>query len=541
MMQDNPEKYYDVIIIGGGISGLTSAALLGKFGISACVFEMSENPGGYLAGFNRKGFKFDTAIHWLNDCGTKGFVSKIFRIIDNDFPKAETQHNIRRFINEKSNYLFTSNPEKLKAQLLTEFPDEKKGIIKFFRDAKRISASFNDFVNLGRSIETRNLFGKMFYGLKMLKFAFPFFPHLKYSGNEGVSKGLKKYFKTRELQNLFGAEPDLLSCLVPVAWAYSKNFQKTPQGGSRAYPLWLMKEARKKGSDVFLNSKVTELIVENKTAVGVKVQNKNGLSEIKSKYIVAACDAETLFNKMLPENMISEKKKRKLENAELYSSAVTVSVALDCPSEELGFGEENIFLFDASVSREDLSCGDPHKSGMHVAAPSVKDKTLAPKGQGTLTIFIPAKIEDNNYWNCKKDEKGDFVRSDDYKKLKTEYAEILITRVAEKINPEIKKHIIFYDVATPITYLRYTGNKNGTMMGQRPGKENIMNKVASYKTPVKNLLLSGHWADMGGGVLIAVKSAMNTSLMILKKENPKQLKKLAKYLDGKIGIDDLIL
>lgn len=534
-----PETYYDVIIIGGGISGLTSSALLSKTGLKSCVFEINKITGGYLAGFNRNGFKFDTAIHWLNDCNENGFVSKIFRIIDKNFPKAETQKEIRRFVNEDSNFLITNNPDKLKDKLINKFPEDKKGINKFFRDAKRISKSFNNYYNLGRSAYTMNLFRKLVYGFKMLKFVLPFIPHIKYSGNKGVTKGLNKYSKNREFQNIFKAENDLLSCLVPVAWAYSNNYQKTPEGGSRAYPYWLTEASEKNGSKIFLNSEVTEVLVDNKTVTGVKVKINNEIHEIKCKYVVAACDAETLFNKLLPENSVSQNRKEKLKNVDLYSSAFTVSIALDCTAEELGFGEENIYFFDTSVNRVDLSKGDAYKSGIHISASSVKDKTLAPSGQGILSLFIPAWIENNNFWECEKDEKGKFKRGEKYQKLKKKYAEILINRVQEKFAHDLRKHILFYDVATPITYLRYTGNKNGTMMGQRPGKDNIKNKVASYKTPVNNLFQSGHWADFGGGVLIAVKSALNTSLIILKKEKPQVFKLLANYIDGKSGIESI--
>ncbi len=539
MIKKEPELYYDVIIIGGGISGLTSSALLSKAGFSCCVFEKNDKLGGYLAGFDRKGFKFDTAVHWLNDCRSEGFVSRILKIVDKDIPEAEKQEEIRRYLNEKSDFLLTNNPDNLKKSLIKKFPEEEKGISKFFRDAHRISVSFNNYVNLGRSLETRSIFGKFLYGLKMLKFAVSFIPHIKYSGNTGVTKGLNKYSKNREFQDIFGAEQDLLSCLVPVAWAYSDNFQKTPEGGSRIYPLWLENKTKKFGGSVFVNSEVTDILVENKTVTGVKVVKNKKRYEVKCKYAVVASDAEALFEKLLPDNSEIKKRKEKIKNAELYSSALTVSVALDCTAEKLGFGEENIYFFDSSVNREDLSNGDAYKSGIHISAASVRDKTLAPEGKGTLSLFIPAWIHNNNFWECEKDENGNFIRGENYKKLKNNYAEILINRVQQRICPDLKEHILFYDVSTPITYLRYSGNKNGTMMGQRPGKNNIKNKVASYKTPIKNLFQSGHWADLGGGVPIAVKSAMNTSLMILKKENKSVFKLFADYIDGKTNVEKL--
>ncbi len=43
---------------------------------------------------------------------------------------------------------------------------------------------------------------------------------------------------------------------------------------------------------------------------------------------------------------------------------------------------------------------------------------------------------------------------------------------------------------------RYTGNKNGTMMGAKPGRQNIQNRNrALHQTPVQNLLLGAHWTD----------------------------------------------
>ena len=77
------------------------------------------------------------------------------------------------------------------------------------------------------------------------------------------------------------------------------------------------------------------------------------------------------------------------------------------------------------------------------------------------------------------------------------------------------------------------------MMAQKPGKENYQGKVASYITPVKNLFLSGHWADLGGGIPIAIKSSINTTLLVLQQEDKKRFKLLARYMDGKIGVEEL--
>jgi prolycopene isomerase len=78
-MQNN----YDVVIIGGGVSGLTLGAILAKAGQKCCIVEKESRPGGYLAGFQRKGFLFDTAIHWLNQFNEEGIAHRCFSFIYN--------------------------------------------------------------------------------------------------------------------------------------------------------------------------------------------------------------------------------------------------------------------------------------------------------------------------------------------------------------------------------------------------------------------------------------------------------------------------
>ncbi len=529
---------YDVVIIGGGISGLSSAALFSRAGISCCVLEMDNRPGGYLAGFRRKDFRFDSAIHWLNNCGPEGLVTKIFKIIGDDYPRAKDQTRIRRFISDQFDYLVTKNPDELRDQWIQEFPYEKEGILRFFRDAKRIAKSFEKHTNLSRTMQTMPLFEKALYGIKMLGFALPFIPHIRYSG-EKLTKGLNRYFKDEKLHKVFCSEPDMLSCLIPIAWAYSGDFQIPPSGGSQAFPEWLLYTTEQMGNNVFFKCKAQQILLENNIVTGVRFDHRGTLHDVKCNYVIAACDVETLYEKMLPVEAVPMKLKDKLKGAKLYASAITVALGLDCPTEELGFGEEIIYLADTNVPREELDSGNPHTSGIHILASSVRDKTLALKEHGTMTIFIPAWIHNNNYWGCEVDENGNYIRGEKYEQLKKEYADVLIKRVEDKIAPGLSKHILYCDVATPITHWRYTGNKNGTMMAAKPGEENMKARIAHYKTPVKNLLLSGHWAELGGGIPLAIKAAVNTTLMVLQKEKKSVFNLYANYMDGKIGVDEL--
>ena len=69
------------------------------------------------------------------------------------------------------------------------------------------------------------------------------------------------------------------------------------------------------------------------------------------------------------------------------------------------------------------------------------------------------------------------------------------------------------------------------MMGTRPGKTNMQLKVAHYVTPIKDIVIGGHWAELGGGVPIAVKAAYNAVLITIKDSDPVEYKKMIQHIE----------
>src|SRR5579863_379194 len=530
------KEYYDVIVIGAGIGGLTSAALLSKAGLSVCVLEKEPRVGGYLAGFRRKHFIFDTAIHWLNQYGPDGMLDKLFSAIGSDHPKAVEQQRIRRYKGENFDYLLTNQPDDLRDQLIRDYPEERKGIEKLFLKARQIGHSFKNYNRIFRSEETMPFFRKLKNKFRMLEFAIPFLPYLFYSGEKGLKKGLDLFFKNPRLHKIFSGEQELLGCLIPIGWSYFHDFQSPPKGGSQVIPQWLQYVVNYYQNPVALQCQVKEIFLEKGRCTGLSFEHRCKIQRFNSKYIIAACDIETLYEKMLPPEAIPSDLKKKLRKADLYSSSITVSLALDCTAESLGFNEELVHLVDENQHYNDQSGGDPNLSEISILAPSMRDKSLAPVNQGTLTLYMPAFMDYKNEWGTQLDIYGKRIRGEAYQQLKKEVAEILIGRVEEKLAPGLRAHILFYEVATPVTHWRYTGNKNGTMMGARPGRKNMKNKISHYRTPVKNLILGGHWAELGGGVPIAAKAGANASLIILKKENPGAFRLLAGYMNNTVSL-----
>lgn len=530
----NLQKNYDIAIIGAGIGGLTAASLLCKCGLSVALIEKEPHSGGYLAGFQHRGYRFDTAIHWLNQCSETGFVTKIFKLIGSDHPVCKSHKKIQRYKGDTLDFLLTQNPDDLQNELIKLFPDDVGGINNFFKAAKKLGKSFNHFSKIFRSSETMSFIEKLKHNWNLLKFAIPFIPYISYT-DEKMKKGLQKFFINEALKEIFSAETDLLSCLVPIGWAYYGDYQHPPEGGGQVIPEWMVHVLKQHGCDVHFNTTAKQILLEGNTAKGLQLHHKGKEKTIHAEYIIAACDLATVYNQLLPHGTITAERIKRLNDAEIYASSFTVSIALDCPTEQLGFGEEMIHLFKENIAKELHNSGDPDLSALTILAPSVTDKSLAPQGCGTLVIFMPAYMNQYNNWQTGEG----FERGAGYYDLKKSIAEKLIDRLQQSMAPALKEHIVFYDVATPVTHWRYTGNKFGTMMGAKPGKKNMQAKVAGYKTPVKNLLIGGQWAELGGGVPIATKAGTNAALLILKKQKRKAFDELVKYFEGKRTLEEI--
>ncbi|OGR03301.1 MAG: hypothetical protein A2511_16925 [Deltaproteobacteria bacterium RIFOXYD12_FULL_50_9] len=185
-------------------------------------------------------------------------------------------------------------------------------------------------------------------------------------------------------------------------------------------------------------------------------------------------------------------------------------------------------LTRSDVSGKDHSGGDPHLSVITILAPSIRDPSLAPPGKGTLLVHCPAYFDYQNNWQT-----GEGVsRGKEYSTLKKQYADILLDRIETAFAPDLRRHIEVMEIATPVTYWRYTGNTMGTICGVKPTAKNIRAGVAHHQTPVKRLLIGGHCAEYGGGVPIAVRAAANASLIVLKEMNQQEYSRLKAVMNG---------
>lgn len=249
---------------------------------------------------------------------------------------------------------------------------------------------------------------------------------------------------------------------------------------------------------------------------------------MKTRHVLAAGDLLNLYENLLPPEATSRNLRKALRNADLYASSFCVFLGLDCDPAQLGFGEELLYLMCEDVPRAEQSLDDPTRIALTIIAPSVRDASLAPPGKGTLIIQCPASIEAHEMWRTGPDG----CRGEAYRQLKEQVADVLIDRLERCAVPGLRKHIEVINIATPMTYRRYTGNLHGSIMGTKPTARNIRARLAGYRTPVDGLLLSGHWAEYGGGVPMAIKAGANAALLVLKDAGSDGYETLKHAIDG---------
>ena len=81
---DKISNHYDAIIIGSGISGLCTAALLSMNNKKVLVLEKHFKVGGYTHTFKRQDYEWDVGIHYIGGVHLKKtFTRRLFDKITN--------------------------------------------------------------------------------------------------------------------------------------------------------------------------------------------------------------------------------------------------------------------------------------------------------------------------------------------------------------------------------------------------------------------------------------------------------------------------
>ena len=132
---------YDVLVIGSGIGGLTTAACLAKMGKKVCVLEQHYTAGGFTHSYDRNGYEWDVGVHYIGDMGSPATMGRrLFDYITDGELKWEpmADHFDRIFLGSE-HYDLVAGKAEYRDALVKAFPDEEQAIdtyLSYMREVK---------------------------------------------------------------------------------------------------------------------------------------------------------------------------------------------------------------------------------------------------------------------------------------------------------------------------------------------------------------------------------------------------------------------
>lgn len=490
----------DVIVIGGGLGGLSSGALLAHQGRRVLVLEQSERVGGCCSTFEKGGYHFDVGASIVEIIQP---IEKVFALMGTTMQKELDLipcDPIMSFIFENGERItYPLSAEKTGEMISKISPEDGRNWNDFCVFAQDLMDVTLDTFFSEPASSMKDMANLIKKNPRFLKFLPVFL-----NSYQGV---LEKYFKndtvlkTMAYQALyFGLPP----AIVPGPYAMVPYTEHVgiyyPRGGMIQIPLALQRLGEQKGMQVRLKSRVDKVLLEGRRVKGVRLTDG---SEITCDKIVSDINARTLYLKMIGEEHLPPLAVKGLKSYEYSISVPMVYVGLDYKP-PLDAHHSIIAASPDAVNRQyfnHIKAGVLAKKNFGLICWSTDtDPALAPKGKHILNI-IP--------------EGGYYLRDTNWDEEKPRFLERTIDNLSKSAIPGLKEHVVISDCSTPLDFERRLLLPEGAIycLQQDLPAQAIFRPSARSKT-IGGLYLSGSSTHPGGGVPTTIASGLIASRLV---------------------------
>ncbi len=472
-----------IIIIGGGVAGL-SAGIYGQMnGFDTQIFEMHTTTGGQCTAWERGGYHFDYCLQWL--VGSRnGVYNKLWKethVMTDDVKVVDSE--IYAIIEDETQgkFYIYSNLDRWQDYLIRIAPEDEKGIKKMCSQMKT-GGSLEPFEDAPSG---RNWFDYIRQGLKMpgamsLMLLYAKMPIKKYLLSLNLKNAKLLFF----LSNLFANDNfSAIAFIMMLGWFNEKNAGYLI-GGSRPIAERMTKRYKDLGGTVTLGAKVDKVIIEDDKASGVKLADG---TEHRADIVISAADGHTTLYNMLDRKYISPEFENAYKNWKLFTPFVQVSFGIN----DVVKSETEITMYWLRVFKiGNFNVTD----GYIIINQSMHDPTLAPKGKTSIILRFNSPWED---WE--KIQLTDYLHEKEL--ILKDAVELL-----EKHYPVIRNKIEVTDVCTPLTENALTGVWKGSFEGFIPEAGIITTSLPDRLKGLDNFYMVGQWVSPGGGLPPSVQS-----------------------------------
>ncbi|MCZ8513160.1 NAD(P)/FAD-dependent oxidoreductase [Paenibacillus filicis] len=494
----------DVTIIGAGLGGLVSGANLAKAGMKVRVLEKHIIPGGYATSFNRKvqGIKrpveFEVSLHLIGDLAEGGALREVLTdlgVMDRvEFIRAKSLY---RAVFPDSDVRVESYEAYLRA-LQERYPEEQKGIEALFEQFVRIRKEILFMMNKTNNGETIDLFTD---GPTVLAY-----------NNLSLGQVLDQYIASPELKSVFsqqwayyGLPPSQISSVYyAYAWTEYLLFGGFyPKGRSQQISNALTEIIKENGGEVLTRQHVTQIVVEDGKAKGVRTKK----GEFASDIVISNADPVQTFGQLVGYEKLPRRYVKKLESLKPSLACVQAYLLLDIDFPTV-YGEKDheIFVneyYDLEQGYRDTLDERYETMPFGITIYEVMNPEYQASGKTTMSLFVLSRYED---WN-ELDEIN-------YTQKKEAVTRILLNRL-ERLYPGVSSHIEHVELSTPRTNHFYTGNVQGAIYGAQQSVDQCLHRRLPQTTPIEGLFLVGAWTQPGGGYSGVIWSGHNLARQLL--------------------------
>jgi len=487
-MKSNKENF-DAIIIGSGIGGLVTASQLAAKGANVLVLEKYIIPGGSGGSFKRKGYTFDVGASMIFGFGDKGYTNLLTRALKDVNEKCETIPDpVQLEYHLPNNFSISvdKNYDQFINKLSASFPKEKEGIRKFYDTCADVFKCLDSMPLL--SIEDPSYLFKVFFKspLSCLGLA-RWLP---------VNAGdvARKFIKDPELLKFIDIEcfcwsvmPALKTPMINAGMVFTDRHAggiNYPKGGVGTIAEKLVSGMEKLGSKIRYKANVTEIILKNEKAVGVKLSNGE---EIYSNIIVSNSTRWDTFGlKDKKKGLIASENVPKSE----YKWSDTYKPSPSFVSIHLGV-QKNLISNNFNCHHiivENWDELESEKGVIFVSIPTLLDSSLAPEGKHIVHAFTPSSM---NEWEG--------LSRKEYMQKKEKYFSFLIEKIST-ILPNLENNIDHKEIGTPKTHKKFLGRYEGSY-GPIPSRKLLgLLPMPFNTTNIKNLYCVGDSCFPGQGL-----------------------------------------
>ena len=513
---------YDALVIGSGIGGLTTAALLSGLGWRVAVLEQHYTAGGATHSYDRNGYEWDVGVHYIGDMGTRTTVRRMMDFLtQGNLAWAPMDAHYDRFFIGDNVYDAVAGREAFRDNLVGHFPREAAAIDRYLELLSEVSRSMRTFA-LDRTLP----------------------PWAAAVAGPWLRSRLPKSFSrtTWEVLAELTRDPELIAVLTGqwgdlglppkrssfvIQALIARHYLHGgfyPVGGAWRIADTIIPRIRATGGEVFTYARVTEILVRDGRACGVRMDDGH---EIESRCVISDAGAINTFARLLPQDVSrAAGYDQLLPKVKPSIGHLGVYIGLKATAAELGLPKTNFWIYpdndyDGTLAKFEADPTGPFPA-VYLSFPSAKDPDFERRhpGRATIEIVAPAPYEIFAPWADKTWGK----RGGDYEALKQSYGERLLEHLYAKV-PQVRGRIDYWEVSTPLSMQWFCGWERGELYGLDHDPSRLQQSWLRPRTRVPGLWLTGQdimscgvtGAMMGGVAAATAVAGMRRMAPVMKR------------------------